>query len=100
MNITIFTDAWEPQINGVVSTLKATKKELEKLGWEVKIVHPDSYKITIPLQPSTGIFMPLFPMGIADEEVKNANHIHIATEGSIGLAARYACKKYKNRPKT
>jgi glycosyltransferase involved in cell wall biosynthesis len=95
MNITIFTDAWEPQINGVVSTLKATKKELEKLGWEVKIVHPDSYKITIPLQPSTGIFMPLFPMGIADEEVKNANHIHIATEGSIGLAARYACKKYK-----
>ena len=95
MQLIIFTDAWEPQINGVVSTLKATKKELEKRGWEVKVVHPDLYKVTIPLQPSTGIFMPLFPMGIADEEVKNAQHIHIATEGSIGLAARYACKKYK-----
>lgn len=95
MQLTIFTDAWEPQINGVVSTLKATKKELEKRGWTVKIVHPDLFKVTIPLQPSTGIFMPLFPMGIADEEVKSAEHIHIATEGSIGLAARYACKKYK-----
>ena len=97
MQLTIFTDAWDPQINGVVSTLKATKKELEKRGWEVRIVHPDLYKVTIPLQPSTGIFMPLFPMGIADEEVYNAQHIHIATEGSIGLAARYACKKYKKR---
>lgn len=95
MQLTIFTDAWEPQINGVVSTLKATKKELEKRGWEVRIVHPDMFKVTIPLQPSTGIFMPLFPMGVADEEVKNAEHIHISTEGSIGLAARYACKKYK-----
>ena len=95
MKLTIFTDAWDPQINGVVSTLKATKKELENRGWEVKIVHPDMFKVTIPLQPSTGIFMPLFPMGVVDEEVKTAEHIHISTEGSIGLAARYACKKYK-----
>ena len=95
MNITIFTDAWEPQINGVVTTLKTTIKHLENRGYEVKVVHPGLFKLTVPLQPSTGIYMPIMPMGLADEYVKNAEHIHIATEGSIGLAARYYCKKYK-----
>jgi glycosyltransferase involved in cell wall biosynthesis len=95
MKLTIFTDAWYPQINGVVTTLDMTKKTLEKRGWEVTIVHPDMYRLTIPLQPSTGIFMPLLPMGIADEHVRDADKIHIATEGAIGLAARYSCKKYK-----
>jgi len=93
--ITIFTDAWEPQINGVVSTLSATKAELEKRGHKVTIVHPGLYKLTVPLQPSTGIYMPLLPAGIADDEVRNAEHIHISTEGAIGIAARYSCKKYK-----
>jgi glycosyltransferase involved in cell wall biosynthesis len=96
-NITIFTDAWEPQINGVVTTLKTTIKHLESRGYEVKVVHPGMFKLTVPLQPSTGIYMPLLPMGLADEYIKNAEHIHIATEGSIGLAARHYCKKYKRR---
>lgn len=95
MKLTIFTDAWYPQINGVVTTLDVTKKQLEKRGWKVEVVHPDMYKLTIPLQPSTGIFMPILPMGIADEHVRNADKIHIATEGAIGLAARYSCKKHK-----
>jgi glycosyltransferase involved in cell wall biosynthesis len=94
MKLTIFTDAWDPQINGVVSTLKETKKQLESRGWEVRIVHPGMFKLTVPLQPSTGIFMPIAPMGLADEEVRNADKIHIATEGAIGLAAKYSAKKY------
>ena len=94
MKLTIFTDAWYPQINGVVTTLDMTKQNLEKRGWEVEVVHPDMYRLTVPLQPSTGIFMPLLPMGIADEHVRNADKIHIATEGAIGLAARYSCKKH------
>jgi len=97
MNITIFTDAWDPQINGVVTTLKVTIEHLKKRGYDVHVVHPGLYKLTVPLQPSTGIFMPILPMGIADEEVKNADYIHIATEGAIGLAARYSCKKYKKK---
>jgi len=95
MKITIFTDAWEPQINGVVTTLKTTIKHLESLGHQVEVVHPGMFKVTVPLQPSTGIFMPLLPMGLAEEYVKNADKVHISTEGSIGLAARYYCKKYK-----
>ena len=97
MRLTIFTDAWDPQINGVVTTLKTTIEHLERRGHSVRVVHPGLFKMTIPLQPSTGIYMPLLPMGIADDEVKEAEHIHIATEGSIGLAARYYCKKYKRR---
>lgn len=97
MKLTIFTDAWEPQINGVVTTLKTTISHLEKRGFTVNVVHPGMFKLTVPLQPSTGIYMPLMPMGLADEYVKDAEHVHIATEGSIGLAARYYCKKYKKR---
>ena len=97
MKLTIFTDAWEPQINGVVSTLKNTIRVMEESGWEVNVVHPGLFKLTVPLQPSTGIYMPLLPMGVVDEEVQNAEKIHIATEGAIGLAARHACKKYKKK---
>lgn len=93
-NLVIFTDAWDPQINGVVTTLKKTKEHLEKRGWLVKVIHPDLYKVTIPLQPSTGIYMPLFPLGIVEPEVLGADFIHIATEGAIGVAARHACKKH------
>ena len=95
MHITIFTDAWEPQINGVVTTLRTTIDHLQRLGHRVEIVHPAMFKVTVPLQPSTGIFMPLLPMGLCEEFVFKADRIHIATEGSIGLAARHYCKKYK-----
>lgn len=95
--ITIFTDAWDPQINGVVTTLKTTVAHLESRGYAVKVIHPGLYKLTVPLQPSTGIYMPLMPLGIVDDEVQETDHIHIATEGSIGLAARYACSKKKRK---
>lgn len=97
MNITIFTDAWDPQINGVVTTLKATIKELEKKGYDVTVIHPDLFKMKVPLQPSTGIWMPLSHVPTVYDEVKNAGHIHIATEGAIGLAARQACAKYERK---
>lgn len=94
--IVIFSDASsEKQINGVRHTLEQTKKHLILQGYDVRIVGPDDYKITVPLQPSTGIYMPIFPIGIVEEALRDADHIHIATEGSIGLAARYACKKNK-----
>ena len=96
--IVIFSDASShKQINGVRVTIDMTKQCLVKKGYDVKIVNPDLYKLTIPLQPSTGIYMPLMPLGIVDSEVEDADHIHIATEGSIGLAARYACSKQKRK---
>ena len=96
-NITIFTDAWDPQINGVVTTLKATIAELKKRSYDVTVIHPDLFNLKVPLQPSTGIWMPLSHVPTVYDEVKTAGHIHIATEGAIGLAARQACNKYRRK---
>jgi glycosyltransferase involved in cell wall biosynthesis len=92
--IVIFSDAGPPQINGVVTTIETTADILIKKGYAVEIIHPDLFKLKIPLQPSTGIYMPLVPYGLTEEAVLAANHIHIATEGAIGLAARFACLKH------
>jgi len=98
MKIVIFSDASSKnQINGVKYTIEQTKKCLELRGYTVTIIGPDDYKVTVPLQPSTGIYMPIFPLGLVEDALEDADYIHIATEGSIGLAARYACKKQKKK---
>jgi len=96
--IVIFSDASsEKQINGVKTTIEMTKKCLIEKGYEVSIIGPDQYSLTVPLQPSTGIYMPIFPIGLVEEALRDADHVHIATEGAIGLAARYTCKKQKRK---
>ena len=47
MKIIIVTDAWYPQVNGVVRTLDETSKQLKKLGHEVKLITPEHF-LTIP----------------------------------------------------
>jgi hypothetical protein len=47
MKIAIITDAWEPQVNGVVTTLKATTQQLKRLGHNVTVISQIGYK-TIP----------------------------------------------------
>ena len=44
MKIVIVTDAWFPQVNGVVTTLNSLKKELEKLNYQVDIIHPSLFR--------------------------------------------------------
>ena len=46
MKILIVTDAWEPQVNGVVRTLKMTRRELERLGHHVEIISPQDFRLT------------------------------------------------------
>ena len=50
MRILIVTDAWAPQINGVVRTLTRTAEELERLGHEVRVISPDLFR-TCPARP-------------------------------------------------
>ena len=96
--IVIFSDASSSkQINGVKNTIEMTAKTLKQRGYDVVVIGPDEYKVTIPLQPSTGIYMPLFPFGIVKDILNDATHIHIATEGAIGLAARYFCYKHNKK---
>jgi hypothetical protein len=47
--IMLVTDAWEPQVNGVVRTLSNTNRELREMGCEVEVVSPADYPNTVPL---------------------------------------------------
>ncbi|NIJ38330.1 glycosyltransferase involved in cell wall biosynthesis [Sphingopyxis panaciterrae] len=92
MRILIVTDAWEPQVNGVVRTLQATIGELRKEGHEVEVISPNLFR-SIPC-PSYGEIRLAFAGSrrvgrmIAQFEPQA---IHISTEGPLGLAARRWC---------
>ena len=60
MKILIVTDAWEPQVNGVVRTLKSTRRELERMGHQVDMLTPLEFKtMAMPTYPE--IRLSLFP---------------------------------------
>jgi len=94
MKIAIITDAWHPQVNGVVRTLDTTGKYLQQLGHQVRYVTPLDFN-TIPCPSYPQIRLALRPFsGVArrlDEFLPDA--IHIATEGPLGHAARRYCRR-------
>jgi glycosyltransferase involved in cell wall biosynthesis len=96
MKIVIVTDAWTPQVNGVVRTLKQTRKCLEQLGHEVHFITPELFK-TIPCPSYPSIPLVLFPGRKVAQLLNehNANAVHIATEGPLGMAARRWCLRNK-----
>jgi hypothetical protein len=89
MRIAIVTDAWKPQVNGVVQTLTKTRDELEALGHEVRMVTPDG-RWTLPLPTYSEIRLAVFPgRGLRRElDAFDPDCVHVATEGTLGLAAR------------
>jgi len=100
MKIVIVTDAWRPQVNGVVRTYERTREQLVKLGHEVEFITPLEFR-TVPLPTYPDIRLSLFPgrkLGRRLEALR-PDAIHIATEGSLGLAARRWCLK-RNFPYT
>jgi glycosyltransferase involved in cell wall biosynthesis len=93
MRIVLATDAWTPQINGVVTTLKATAAQLSALGHEVRMIHPQGlWCMPCPSYPE--IRLALAPGAhVARELTAFAPHaIHIATEGPVGMAVRRYCR--------
>ena len=91
--ILIATDAWHPQVNGVVTVYEALKTRLEKRGIAVSIIHPGLFpNMSTPIYPE--IRLALFPRRIITrllEEIK-PDAVHIATEGPVGYATRAICK--------
>lgn len=87
--ILIATDAWEPQVNGVVRTLTAVAGELRAMGHVVEIIGPDRFR-TIPCPTYPDIALSLFPSRRLVRMIQDfkPDAVHIATEGPIGLAAR------------
>jgi glycosyltransferase involved in cell wall biosynthesis len=92
--IAIVTDAWHPQINGVVRTLSAVCEGLVQAGHETAVFGPDSYR-TIPCPGYSTIRLAIgAKRSLARHLAAFAPHaVHIATEGPLGLAARAFCLK-------
>jgi len=92
MKIVLVTDAWLPQVNGVVTTLVELVRELQASGHEVVVIHPGQFR-TRPCPGYAGIDLALFP-GRALSRLLDAarfDAIHLATEGPLGWAARRHC---------
>lgn len=94
MRIAIVSDAWEPQVNGVVTTLKTTQTTLNAMGHSIEVFNPSSFK-SIPCPSYPEIRLALKPKAGLKKLLAafNPEAIHIATEGPMGMAARSICKK-------
>lgn len=94
MRILITTDAWAPQVNGVVRTLETLGHELTRLGHEVRFVTPDGFR-TIPMPTYPEIRLALFARRAVGRVIDafKPDVIHIATEGPLGLATRRNCMR-------
>lgn len=94
MRVLMVSDAWHPQVNGVVRTLATVAEELERAGDVVAVIGPDRFA-TIPMPSYPEIRLALFPGAplarMVDEFAPEA--VHIATEGPLGWAMRGICLK-------
>lgn len=94
MRLALVTDAWLPQVNGVVTTLVELVKHLGQRGHEVLVIHPGLFP-TRPCPGYAGIDLAVRPSrqlpAMLDAFAPEA--IHLATEGPIGWAARAHCKR-------
>ena len=90
MKIMLVTDAWEPQVNGVVRTLKTTARELTAMGHEVRFLTPLEFRTLavsyLPGDPPVAVSR----RGCRTQRSANSipTSLHIATEGPLGMAAR------------
>jgi len=98
--ILVATDAWKPQINGVVRSLESVARALYEFGAEIEFLTPQDFT-TIPLPTDHEIRLALASCRSVEKRLDGAaiDHIHIATEGPIGFAARRYCLRMK-RPFT
>ncbi len=93
MKILIVTDAWHPQINGVVRTYEHLIAELEKSGHTIRVIGPADFPYTVPLPGYREIRLAVAPYRrlAAMIDAFAPGTIHIATEGPLGWAARRYC---------
>lgn len=95
MRIAIVTDAWEPQVNGVVRTLQSVRDVLERQGHRVLVISPDRfYSVPCPTYPEIRLAMVRSATlgSLLDEFSPHA--VHLATEGPVCVAARRWCLRH------
>jgi glycosyltransferase involved in cell wall biosynthesis len=92
VRIAIVTDAWEPQVNGVVRTLQSVRRILEANGHHVMVISPDLfYSLPCPTYPEIRLALARTSRVGAMLEAFQPQAIHLATEGPLCIAARRWC---------
>lgn len=88
----IVTDAWHPQVNGVVTTLDNIVKQARLDGWEVLVIEPSMFvNFPAPSYPEVRLSLPIRMLRLIKKF--KPDHLHVATEGPLGLRARVAYRK-------
>ena len=85
--ILIITDAWLPQVNGVVRSIEALVSEAPALGVEIEILAADGFR-TVPVPTYSQVRVAVTRPGAVRRRIEelNPDFIHIATEGPLGYA--------------
>lgn len=92
--LALITDAWHPQVNGVVRTLDTTRRELEKIGVPVTMITPSPYRtVPMPTYPEIRLVLANPKRIHAELDAASPTHVHIATEGPLGQIARRWCAR-------
>ena len=100
MRVLIATDAWPPQVNGVVRTLLSLRRAARGLGVEIEFLSPDGFRtVPVPTYPGLRLAIPSRRRIAERIEAARPDAIHIATEGPIGHAVRAYCVR-RGRPFT
>ena len=93
MRILVATDAWRPQVNGVVRSLEAMAGAAQNLGVEIDFLTPRDFNcIPMPTYPEIGLAFAT-PRAVARRLEQGYYHVHIATEGPVGIATRWHCMR-------
>jgi glycosyltransferase involved in cell wall biosynthesis len=96
MRILVATDAWHPQVNGVVRTLTSLARSASALGAEVAFLTPDGFpSVGVPTYPGLRIALPNRREIARRIEAASPDAIHIATEGPIGWSVRAYCLRHR-----
>ncbi|WP_305825929.1 glycosyltransferase family 4 protein [Ancylobacter radicis] len=92
MRILIATDAWTPQVNGVVRSLQNTAREAQALGAEIEFLTPSDFRtVPMPTYPEIRLALATRSMVARRMDEIGADFVHIATEGPVGMLARRVC---------
>jgi glycosyltransferase involved in cell wall biosynthesis len=96
MRILIVSDAWFPQVNGVVRTLSVVADKLTAMGDTVEVIGPDRFR-NLPMPGYAEIRLAIAPKRRLAQLVAEfaPEIIHIATEGPLGWAMRRICRRNK-----
>jgi glycosyltransferase involved in cell wall biosynthesis len=100
MKVLVATDAWRPQVNGVVRTLNSLARAAGKLGVTIEFLSPEGFTtLPLPTYPGLRLAWPSRRRIAARIAQSRPDAIHIATEGPIGFAVRAYCTR-RGRPFT